>query len=134
MKVGIAEGRENIELSEVYNGVVIKTDAGDFAFCMRDAGIEIRLGDGPWYSWHGPKGPRALGDAEAGLEYFVESGILPQRISPTGADDEPLSEAIICDSISGSAQYVDNMPRRLSLVRRLADGTEFRADYVVAKD
>jgi hypothetical protein len=56
------EGQPYVEVSEAYNGFTIKTDAGDFAVCHRDAGIEIRLGDGPWYSWQGKAGPLCLSD------------------------------------------------------------------------
>lgn len=66
MKVGITDDRETIELSEVYNGIAIKTKAGTFAFCMRDGGIEIRLGDGPWYGWYDPNGPATLAADPAG--------------------------------------------------------------------
>jgi hypothetical protein len=49
-----------IVLSQLYLGVGIKTDAGMFAICQRDSGIEIRLGDGPWFSWQDPSGPVKL--------------------------------------------------------------------------
>ena len=48
-------------------------------------------------------------------------GVLPMFI-----DD---GETIECDSISGGVDYVDDMPRRLSLVRTLAVGQEIRAEY-----
>lgn len=57
---------------------------------------------------------------------FAKSGVLPQRVSATGAGDEPLTEAVICEAISGGADYENNMPRKLTLCRRLADGTEGR--------
>lgn len=58
------------------------------------------------------------------------TGILPLIVTETGADDEPIIETIICDSMSGGANYINNMPSTLSLIRTLADGTEHRAEYV----
>lgn len=68
------------------------------------------------------------------LESFAMTGVLPSLASETGALDEPLHEAMICDSISGGAQYENNMPKRLSLIRLLADGREYRAEYVLVKE
>jgi len=59
MKIDVNEDHEFI-LSEVYLGIGIKTDAGVFAICQRDNGIEIRLGDGPWFSWQKTAGPTQL--------------------------------------------------------------------------
>lgn len=59
--------------------------------------------------------------------------ILPLIISITGAEDEPVEEIIFCDSISGGAKYNDNMPMELSLIRRLADGSEYRMRYIQSK-
>ena len=58
--------------------------------------------------------------------------ILPLEISPVG--DEPQSEVIFCDSVSGGARYKNNMPFKLGLVRRLDDGTEYRMEYVQKND
>ncbi len=63
MKIGVGKDRE-LMLSEVYLGVGLETDAGVFAVCMRDAGIEIRLGDGPWYRWVDGDGPVMLKGAK----------------------------------------------------------------------
>lgn len=63
------------------------------------------------------------------LEEFAQGSILPQRISENGEKDEPLLEVIICDGISGGADYINNMPRHLTLTRKLADGTEYSAEY-----
>jgi hypothetical protein len=46
-----------------------------------------------------------------------DRGVLPMVISDTGASDEPERERIICASISGGADYVNNMPRTLTLER-----------------
>lgn len=66
---------------------------------------------------------------EETLEAFARHGILPLVVSETGSLDEPISEVIICESISGGADYRGNMPARLTLTRRLSDGTEYRAEY-----
>jgi len=59
MKIDVNEKSELI-LSEVYTGVGIKTDAGVFAICQRDGGIEVRLGGGPCFSWQEESGPVKL--------------------------------------------------------------------------
>lgn len=64
------------------------------------------------------------------MEYFSKSGVLPLKVSPTGDESEELGEIIICDSISGGKQYENQMPVELTLVRKLSDGTEFRASYI----
>jgi len=63
------------------------------------------------------------------LDYLLKTGVLPTAVSETGADHEPLTEILICDSISGGARYRNNMPKQLTLVRYLADGTEYRSRY-----
>ena len=62
MKIDVNENR-SIELSEVNNSICIKTDAGKFCICQRDAGIEIKLDPGPWHSWCKPEGPDLLGSS-----------------------------------------------------------------------
>lgn len=64
------------------------------------------------------------------LRGFADSGVLPQRVSKMGIPHEVIDEAIICDSISGGADYENDMPRTVSLVRKLKDGTEYRARYI----
>lgn len=54
---------------------------------------------------------------------------LPQIVSQNGLDHEPLEEVLICESISGGARYINNMPSELTLSRVLADGTEYKAIY-----
>lgn len=56
--------------------------------------------------------------------------VLPLRVSKNGLKEESLEEVISCERISGSANYKDNMPRELILIRRLKDGTEYKATYV----
>lgn len=63
------------------------------------------------------------------LDDYSKSGVLPQIISKTGAKEESLQEVIICSSISGGAKYVNNMPKELTLIRKLASGKEFTQEY-----
>lgn len=63
------------------------------------------------------------------MEKFAESGLLPARISETGDPDEPLSEVIICSTMSGGADYVASMPRTLQLQRRGANGIVVTGNY-----
>lgn len=42
MKIEVSEDRD-IVLSEVYNGIGVKTEAGTFGIAERDGGIEITL-------------------------------------------------------------------------------------------
>lgn len=76
------------------------------------------------------KQDRRLESSNVTLEGFAKSGLLPQIVTEHGLDGEPIQEVIICDSISGGADYVDHVPRRLSLVLRFASGTEHRAEYL----
>ena len=66
------------------------------------------------------------------LEDFAKSGVLPLRVSATGAEGEPLLEVTICDSISGGANEFRGMPYQLTLVRRNCDGNEIRQRYTQA--
>lgn len=51
-----------------------------------------------------------------------DASILPQVVDN--------GQITVCDSISGGADLVDGMPRRLSLLRFMPDGTELRAVYL----
>jgi hypothetical protein len=61
----------------------------------------------------------------------ADTGLLPMIVSETGSDDEPEIERIICSAISGGADYVNDMPRELSL-ERIRDGDSICARYVQA--
>jgi len=66
------------------------------------------------------------------LEREAQTGILPMKISKTGAPHEPLTEIIICDSLSGGNKFINEMPEQLSLLRlHTVDGKikEHRAIY-----
>lgn len=60
--------------------------------------------------------------------------MLPMYISETGAASEPVKEIIFCDSISGGAQYENDMPKSLTLVRQTDSGKIYRMRYVQADD
>ncbi len=70
----------------------------------------------------------------AELLAFSKSGVLPSLCSETGADDEPLEDVIICDLISGGAQYENDMPKMLQLTRMTKDFTQYHATYVQIPD
>lgn len=59
----------------------------------------------------------------------IKIGVLPMIVSKTGSPDEPISEVIICDSISGGADYRNEMPNNLTLRRTTAEGKEYTATY-----
>lgn len=67
---------------------------------------------------------------QGSLEFFVETSLLPQTISENGLINEEIEEAIICDSISSCSGYENNMPKELSLVRKLKSGKEHIMKYV----
>ena len=57
-------------------------------------------------------------------------GVLPMIISDTGASEEPERERIICASISGGADYINNMPRMLILERIELNKGSIRRRYI----
>jgi len=59
----------------------------------------------------------------------ADTGLLPMIVSETGSDDEPEIERIICSAISGGADYVNGMPRELSL-QRIKGGKSVFARYI----
>ena len=60
------------------------------------------------------------------LEFEKDASVLPLL---TGNPNAPPSEIITCTSISGVPSFVDNMPIRLTLVRKLASGECYTAFY-----
>lgn len=74
---------------------------------------------------------QAAEEIEAEEKYH--QGVLPMLMSKTGSPHEPVTEYIECTSISGGADYVDGMPRCLTLHRVMEeDGVvgEIYANYV----
>ena len=62
------------------------------------------------------------------LEFEGEASILPLYISPN--ELEPATEVIVCSVISGGANYENEMPRELTLIRKMLDGREHTANYI----
>lgn len=60
------------------------------------------------------------------LPLHDDRGVLPMIVSETGACDEPETERIICASISGGADYINNMPRTLTLERINSEGSTYQ--------
>jgi hypothetical protein len=65
------------------------------------------------------------------IEFEEKTSVLPMLVSETGDPDKPLSEIIVCSGISGGADYIYEMPRTLTLKRKLANGKEYKADYII---
>lgn len=73
---------------------------------------------------------------EIGLEGIAKAGSILPRIVVLG-NNEVVTEVTLCDSISGGADEMFNMPRRLSLVRyKYIDGIlhEFRGTYTLTEN
>ena len=63
------------------------------------------------------------------LEFGNEASVLPMYVSKS--EFEPASEVIVCSSISGGSDYVDDMPRELTIIRKLLNGREYKARYIL---
>ena len=63
------------------------------------------------------------------IEFEKDASVLPMYISKTGNPNEPLTEILICTSISGGADFADEMPKRLTLLRKHANSQEHKAEY-----
>ena len=104
MQIDVGE-KGVIELSEVYCGVVIRTDAGRFGVCQRDGGIEVtRHGEQVFSCYH-------LGSPTDGDEEEEDEDA--DRVSPF------LSHAL--DELARS----DELFRILPFVDQESDGVEF---------
>ena len=68
------------------------------------------------------------------IEFEEKTSVLPMLISETGDPDEPLTEIIVCSGISGGKDLKNEMPRTLILIRKLANGKEYKADYIILQD
>jgi hypothetical protein len=66
------------------------------------------------------------GDVTLG-DIALEGTLIPMLLVD---DEEELSEVIFCESISGGADYVDDMPRQLTLTRLTVDGHKYEAQYI----
>lgn len=65
------------------------------------------------------------------IDRLAAGSLIPFVVTETGADSEPPIEVLICDAIAGGRRYIHGMPADLHLLRRLADGSEFRAKYAL---
>ena len=65
------------------------------------------------------------------LKEFEGASVIPLCVSKTGDSDELLTEIIICTCLSGGADYVNNMPKRLTLVRKFVNGKEYKGEYTI---
>lgn len=69
---------------------------------------------------------------ETNIAHFAANSMLPCVVSEFGRVDEPILEVTVCSSISGGKGYKNDMPEELTLIRKLADGTEYTARYTQA--
>ena len=65
------------------------------------------------------------------LEFVSEVSILPMCVSES--ETEPATEVIVCSAISGGNDYVNDMPRELTITRKFLNGEEYKARYVLSK-
>lgn len=65
------------------------------------------------------------------LEFAEEASVLPMYIAEGDPDTTISVEVIVCSEISGGADYVKEMPRELTLVRKFLNGEEYKARYVI---
>lgn len=64
--------------------------------------------------------------------FFKGGSVLPYVVVDN--DNKKILEVIICDSISGGANMKENMPKRLSLIRRCENGNEYRGTYYLSEE
>lgn len=65
------------------------------------------------------------------IEFEEKTSVLPMRISKTGKANEQLTEIIVCSNISRGDDLIYEMPRTVTLIRKLANGKEYKADYII---
>ena len=73
-------------------------------------------------------------DENITLAVLASGGVIPGIYVDTAKqrypnDDEAVVEVLFADSVSGGANYVNDMPRTISLVRMTKDGHKFAARY-----
>ena len=64
-----------------------------------------------------------------GISFNKNESILPMLLSKTGIDTEALEEVIFASGISGGADYVNDMPREIHIIRRIKNNT-FSKTYI----
>ena len=63
------------------------------------------------------------------LEFGNEASVLPMYVSKS--EFEPATEVIVCSSISGGSNDANKMPRELTITRKLLNGREYKARYML---
>ena len=81
MRVDLDENLQLV-LSEVYNGIGIKTDAGVYGICQRDGGIEVMLDGQLVFAHYSPSDPTMT-------ELRNENEELRSQLAECGVDVEP---------------------------------------------
>lgn len=77
-------------------------------------------------------GSEGNGGIDELLEFEGKTSVLPMYASKS--ELEPATEVIVCSAVSGRAHYVNNMPKSLTLTRRLLSGEEYNARYVMIEE
>jgi hypothetical protein len=124
LKHGADENGPYIELTEIYTGIAIKTDAGIFGICQRDQGLELHLDDGPWHSWQDKAGPVKLGP-----QSHVKLGIADLVVMASMACQHGVAES--CDQTPARPCCNSCWSRRLAERLRGAAGELLYRDPVV---
>ena len=73
-------------------------------------------------------------DEKITLPVLASGGVIPGIYVDTDKqrypnDDEAVVEVLFADGVSGGADYVNDMPRAISMVRLTKDGQKFTARY-----
>ncbi len=61
------------------------------------------------------------------LEFVKDTSMLPVYLTGPGTK---IVEVIVCLEISGGADYINNMPKELTLIRKRSDGQQYTAKYI----
>ena len=61
------------------------------------------------------------------LEFVKDTSMLPVYLTGPGTK---IVEVIVCLEISGGADYINNMPKELTLIRKCLDGRQYEAKYI----
>jgi hypothetical protein len=89
------EPEGNVTMSEVYNGVRVKTEQGDFGVCERDGSIEVTRIDGP---------------TQKGTLVYTSS-IFAWKLPPPNNDQAVENPA---DALAAWIVYADKLEQRLA--------------------
>ncbi len=68
-------------------------------------------------------------DNEVDLKHVKGIGVLPMELYDQVQGAKKITEIITCTGISGGKDFVNDMPRTLTLLRLLADGKAYNANY-----